>query len=110
MPQSGTTMTRFSVWRVITPFEDGEIDYPSYERLVDPTPGGRRRHHPARHDGREPDHRRGRERGAGRAHRRGRAGRVPVVVGLGGNDTRKVVKAVKHLEGQAVQGILSVCP
>ena len=37
MPQRGTTMTRFSgVWLpVITPFEDGEIDYASYERLVD---------------------------------------------------------------------------
>ena len=37
MPQSGTTTTRFSgVWLpVITPFEDGEIDHASYERLVD---------------------------------------------------------------------------
>src|SRR5262245_28897440 len=37
-------------------------------------------------------------------------GRVPILVGAGGNDTRKVVKGVGRLEGHAVQGILSVCP
>ncbi len=38
------------------------------------------------------------------------AGRVPIVVGVGSNDTRKAVKAVKRLERHPVQGILSVCP
>ena len=38
------------------------------------------------------------------------AGRVPIVVGVGSNDTRKVVKAVKRLQRHPVQGILSVCP
>jgi 4-hydroxy-tetrahydrodipicolinate synthase len=38
------------------------------------------------------------------------AGRVPILIGVGGNDTRKVVKAVKRLQKHAVQGILSVCP
>jgi 4-hydroxy-tetrahydrodipicolinate synthase len=38
------------------------------------------------------------------------AGRVPVLVGVGANDTRKVVKAVKRRGRQRVQGILSVCP
>jgi 4-hydroxy-tetrahydrodipicolinate synthase len=37
-------------------------------------------------------------------------GRVPILIGVGGNDTRKVVKAVKRLERHDVQGILSVCP
>jgi 4-hydroxy-tetrahydrodipicolinate synthase len=38
------------------------------------------------------------------------AGRVPVFVGIGGNDTRKVVKTVKRLERHAYTGIVSVCP
>ena len=36
MSQRGTTMRFSGVWLpAITPFEDGEIDYASYERLVD---------------------------------------------------------------------------
>ena len=37
-------------------------------------------------------------------------GRVPVYVGLGGNDTKKVAKQVKTLEKHKVEGILSVSP
>jgi 4-hydroxy-tetrahydrodipicolinate synthase len=37
-------------------------------------------------------------------------GRVPVFVGLGGNDTKKVVKQLKTVEKYKVNGILSVCP
>jgi 4-hydroxy-tetrahydrodipicolinate synthase len=37
-------------------------------------------------------------------------GRVPVYVGIGGNATAKVVRAVQRLERFDVQGILSVCP
>lgn len=37
-------------------------------------------------------------------------GRVPVIVGLGGNDTKKVVKQLKTVEKYKVNGILSVCP
>lgn len=37
-------------------------------------------------------------------------GRVPVIAGLGGNNTRKVVKQLKTLEKYKVKGILSVCP
>lgn len=36
--------------------------------------------------------------------------RVPVFVGLGGNDTQKVIKQLKTVEKYNVNGILSVCP
>jgi dihydrodipicolinate synthetase family protein len=101
MPQRGTTMTRFSgVWLpAITPFEDGEIAYASYERLVDHyvrvgvagiIPLGTTGESPTIDEAES----------AALVERTVAvvAGRVPVVVGLGGNDTRKVVKAVKHLE------------
>ena len=34
------------------------------------------------------------------------AGRVPIVVGVSGNDTRKAVKAVKRLQRHPIQGVL----
>lgn len=36
--------------------------------------------------------------------------RVPVYFGLGGNDTKRIVKQMKRLEGYEFQGILSVSP
>jgi len=38
------------------------------------------------------------------------AGRAPVFVGIGGNDTHKVVKALGRLQRQPFDGIVSVCP
>ena len=38
------------------------------------------------------------------------AGRVPVFVGIGGNATHKVIRAIKRLERYEFQGIVSVCP
>jgi 4-hydroxy-tetrahydrodipicolinate synthase len=38
------------------------------------------------------------------------AGRVPVFVGVGGNATAKVEKALRRLERHAFDGIVSVCP
>ena len=38
------------------------------------------------------------------------AGRLPVFVGIGGNATHKVIKAVKRLAGYLFPGIVSVCP
>ena len=37
-------------------------------------------------------------------------GRVPVFVGIGGNATAKVVRAIRRLERYAFPGIVSVCP
>ena len=104
---------RFSgVWLpAITPFTDGEIDYLAYERLIDHyvklgvtgvIPLGTTGESPTIDDD-EAD--RLIERTVAVV-----AGRVPIVVGIGANDTRKAVKAVKRLERHPVQGILSVCP
>lgn len=38
------------------------------------------------------------------------AGRIPVFVGIGGNATHKVIKAIKRLERYDFPGIVSVCP
>jgi 4-hydroxy-tetrahydrodipicolinate synthase len=38
------------------------------------------------------------------------AGRAPIFVGIGGNATHKVIRAIRRLEAYDFQGILSVCP
>lgn len=38
------------------------------------------------------------------------AGRKPIFVGIGGNATHKVIRAIRRLETYDFQGILSVCP
>ncbi len=96
---------------IITPFRDGAVDLVSYERLLE--------HYLAR-----------RVRGIFPLGTTGEsptldddemealvdrtvsvvAGRVPVFVGIGGNATAKVVKAVKRLERYPFAGIVSVCP
>jgi 4-hydroxy-tetrahydrodipicolinate synthase len=104
---------RFSgVWLpAITPFANGEIDYEAYDHLVDHyvkigvtgvIPLGTTGESPTIGED-ETD--RVVERTVAVV-----AGRVPIVVGVGGNDTRKAVKAVKRLQRHPVQGILSVCP
>ena len=37
-------------------------------------------------------------------------GRVPIMLGLGGNDTRAVIEAIKHTDTREIQGLLSVSP
>jgi 4-hydroxy-tetrahydrodipicolinate synthase len=37
-------------------------------------------------------------------------GRLPVFVGIGGNDTRKVIKTIRRLDRLDFAGIVSVCP
>lgn len=106
-------MTSFSgVWLpIVTPFADGEIDYAGYERLVDHyVRAGVTGLIPLGTTGESPTID---EAEAEALVERTVAivkGRVPIVVGVGGNDTRKVVKAVKWLQHHDVQGILSVCP
>ena len=110
---TGVSGTRFTgVWLpIVTPFLDGEVDRASYARLVE-------RYVQAGVDGIIPLGTTGESPTCDDAEAEAlvehtlevAAGRVPVVVGLGGNDTRKVVKAVQRLERHPVQGILSVCP
>jgi 4-hydroxy-tetrahydrodipicolinate synthase len=104
---------RFSgVWiPIVTPFVDGEIDYPEYERLVDHyVRAGVAGIIPLGTTGESPTVD---ETEAERLIERTVAAvdeRVPIVVGVSGNDTRKVVKTVERLERHRVDGLLVTCP
>ena len=96
---------------LVTPFKDGSVDFSSYERLIDHYiacgvdglfPLGTTGESPAL-DTDEIDELV--ERTAAKV-----AGRVPVFVGVGGNATHKVEKALGRLERFAFEGIVSVCP
>ena len=104
---------RFSgVWLpIITPFVDGEIDDASYERLVDHyvragvagiIPLGTTGESPTVDDA-EADM-------LIESTVKAVDGRVPILVGVSGNDTRKVVKTVKRLERHRIDGLLATCP
>jgi 4-hydroxy-tetrahydrodipicolinate synthase len=104
---------RFSgVWLpVVTPFKAGEIDYAGYERLVDHyVRAGVSGVIPLGTTGESPTIDEAETEALVERTAATVAGRVPILIGVGGNDTRKVVKAVKRLQKHAVQGILSVCP
>jgi 4-hydroxy-tetrahydrodipicolinate synthase len=96
---------------LVTPFKDGDVDFPSYECLIDHYlaegvdglfPLGTTGESPALDDD-EIDELV--ERTVAKA-----AGRVPVFVGVGGNATHKVEKTLRRLDRFAFEGIVSVCP
>jgi 4-hydroxy-tetrahydrodipicolinate synthase len=96
---------------IITPFKDGAVDFSSYERLIEHYLGlgvdglfplGTTGESPAL-DEAEIDELV--ERTVAKV-----AGRVPVFVGVGGNATHKVEKALRRLDRFAFDGIVSVCP
>ena len=100
------------VWLpVITPFVDGAVDVASYERLLEHYLGtGVRGIFPLGTTGESPTLDDDEidaivERTVGVV-----AGRVPVFVGIGGNATHRVLKALKRLERHRFDGIVSVCP
>lgn len=105
-------MTIRGLWLpLITPFRDGAVDFESYDRLIDHYlalgvdglfPLGTTGEAPVLDDG---EFDQVVERTVART-----AGRVPVFVGVGGNDTRKVTKTLKRLERHRFEGIVSVCP
>jgi 4-hydroxy-tetrahydrodipicolinate synthase len=104
---------RFSgVWLpVITPFTNGEIDHAGYARLVDHyVRAGIAGIIPIGTTGESPTIDEAETEALVEQTVAIVAGRVPILIGVGGNDTRKVVKAVKRLQKHAVQGLLSVCP
>jgi 4-hydroxy-tetrahydrodipicolinate synthase len=106
-------MATFSgVWLpIITPFVDGEIDYAGYEKLIDHyLRAGVRGIIPLGTTGESPTIDEVEAETLVERTVAAVAGRVPVLVGVSANDTRKAVKAVKRLGRQSVQGILSVCP
>ena len=100
------------VWiPLITPFKDGHVDLTSYRRLVEHYvacgvtglfPLGTTGEAPTLDDG-EVD-----EIVATTVELA--AGRLPVFVGIGGNDTRKVIKTIQRLDRLDFAGIVSVCP
>jgi 4-hydroxy-tetrahydrodipicolinate synthase len=102
---------RNTLWLpLITPFKDGAVDLASYERLVAHYvalgvdalfPLGTTGESPALDDG---------ETEALIERTLAMAGPVPVYVGVGGNATAKVVKALQRLERLPFKGIVSVCP
>jgi 4-hydroxy-tetrahydrodipicolinate synthase len=104
---------RFSgVWLpIVTPFAGGEIDDTSYERLIAHyVRAGVSGIIPLGPTGESPTID---EAEAERLIERTVAavnGRVPIVVGVSGNDTRKVVKTVRRLERHRIDGLLVTCP
>ena len=96
---------------LVTPFKDGAVDYPSYDRLIEHYIGlGVDGLFPLGTTGEQPtldefEIDRLVEHTVARA-----AGRVPVFVGVGGNATHKVEKTLRRLERFAFAGIVSVCP
>jgi 4-hydroxy-tetrahydrodipicolinate synthase len=96
---------------IVTPFKDGAVDFKSYERLLEHYlalgvdglfPLGTTGEAPTL-DETEIDQLVEHTVAAV-------AGRVPVFVGVGGNATAKVEKALKRLERHRFEGIVSVCP
>lgn len=96
---------------IITPFTDGQIDFVSYRKLIDHyiakgihglIPLGTTGECPAVSDA---EFEAIVEETLSAVN-----GRIPVVIGLGGNYTDKVVKNIKTLEKHKVNGVLSVSP
>ena len=100
------------VWLpVITPFVDGAIDFPSYEKLVaHALAQGVSGIFPLGTTGESPTIDEDETDAIVDCTVRVVAGRVPVFVGVSGNATHKVVKAVKRVERHDVAGIVCVCP
>jgi len=100
------------VWLpIVTPFVEGEVDFASYERLLE--------HYlaeevagifPLGTTGESPTIEEGEAEAIVERTLAVVAGRVPVYVGVGGNDTKKVLKTLKRLERYDFPGIVSVCP
>lgn len=100
------------VWiPLITPFKDGHVDLASYRRLIEHYvacdvaglfPLGTTGEAPTLDDD-EVD-----EIVATTVEIA--AGRLPVFVGIGGNNTRKVIKTIQRLDRLDFTGIVSVCP
>jgi 4-hydroxy-tetrahydrodipicolinate synthase len=96
---------------LVTPFKDGAVDYTSYERLA-------AHYIAAGVDGLFPLGTTGESPTLDEAEIDAlvertlavAAGRVPVFVGVGGNATHKVTRALKRLERLPFEGIVSVCP
>jgi 4-hydroxy-tetrahydrodipicolinate synthase len=96
---------------IVTPFRDGAVDLASYERLLEHALArGVRGVFPLGTTGESPTLDDDEMEAIVDRTVQVVAGRVPVFVGIGGNATAKVVKAVRRFECYAFAGIVSVCP
>jgi 4-hydroxy-tetrahydrodipicolinate synthase len=100
------------VWLpAVTPFKDGRLDLDSYRRLIERAiASGVSCLFPLSTTGEAPTLDDGEADAIVAATAEIVAGRVPVFVGIGGNDTRKVLKTLKQLSRFEFSGIVSVCP
>lgn len=100
------------VWvPLITPFIDGEVDLQSYRRLVEYYVGkGVDGLIPLGTTGESPVLEEDEAERLLEETLEIAAGRLPVIAGIGGNATNKVIKTVKRLERLPFNGLLSVCP
>jgi 4-hydroxy-tetrahydrodipicolinate synthase len=100
------------VWLpIVTPFVDGEVDYAGYERLVEHyVAAGVNGIIPLGTTGESPTIDEAEADTLIERTVEAVDGRVPIVVGVSGNDTRKVVKTIERLQRHRVDGLLATCP
>jgi len=106
-------MTAISgVWLpIVTPFIDGEVDFASYERLIEHYIGtGITGIFPLGTTGESPTLDEDEIEAIVERTVEIVAGRLPVFVGIGGNATAKVTKAIRQFSRYRFDGIVSVCP
>src|SRR5437868_5481346 len=106
-------MTRIhGVWLpAITPFRDGTIDFVSYARVLERAlAGGVTGIFPLGTTGESPTIEDDELEAVVDKTIEIVAGRAPVFVGVGGNATTKVTKALRRFEHHDIAGFVSVCP
>ena len=109
---SGSRERISGVWLpAITPFLDSRIDWTSYDRMLEHYLGtGVTGIFPLGTTGESPTLDEAEMHALIERTVSVVAGRAPVFVGIGGNDTAKVVKQIERLGDLAFDGIVSVCP
>jgi 4-hydroxy-tetrahydrodipicolinate synthase len=110
--QGGFLMQLTGVWLpIITPFNNNKIDYESYKNLIDHYTGmGISGLIPLGTTGEIPTLSDYEFEEMIEKTMEYNNNRLPVYVGVGGNDTARVIKKVKIAEYYDIKGILSVCP